>query len=743
MDEQAMLTRDLVLRLCATATEFDQQWIRSERKIVVPFTAPRDTDLVDAIVAAGRALGVQRLLMCRTSGQYAYEPVTDVAADTDALVDVIRGWGDTPTDFLIAVEDTSAAVLVTATTLTVAAGPEVFVRELVGRDIAAARADFAREAREEHDSDLIRAAHRYDCLELGGRHSRKERGPGPDLAERFTTSIDSLRRNAPRTVSALRTARGMWGWITVALLIPAAVLVPAAPAVLALTVTMLWLLVQLAWLSRSRTVGFAALMRALLAGALVTVPIVAAELALAAAVGLSADSPLAYAYIAVPVEEIGKLAPMVLLWLVARRRFQRFAAVDFLLLAAASGAGFQLAEQALQILPAGAQGLAFTPAQGMFTFLPGGIDVPGAGVHFSGHAVITGLVGAALGLAVVGSRVYGAWLWLLPPLALGAAALEHLAFNAMLAGLQPTTLTAVVFGLYGRGAATVGLLLVLLVVAVVMDYRLTRTAADVTPPLPGRPPLAGLVRRAHTRAVRVRVRIPGDIVPLFRRYGLAWARFPVTLAEAASAMLHEFTLMIVAASRGPATLCRTWRFLRQRREYAMGAARANGRPWRRMPPVAELGAVEEWLSARLGAATGAVAVTTAASLAVVLVPWAAVTATAVTAPPEDGGAYALASLRMAESWFTGLSEGTRTWLWLGTAALVGLLAVGWNVPHAHPSMRHFLREPRANISGFLGALAPGQLPYAIVGVAGMALPASTTRLLKPEERRAPFAPTGP
>ncbi|GAA3758779.1 hypothetical protein HDA32_004928 [Spinactinospora alkalitolerans] len=730
MDEQAMLTRDLVLRLCANATELDQGWIDADRKVVAPFTASRDTALIDAIIAGGRALGVDRLLICRTRAEHAYEPVTEVPADVGSLVGVIRGWGNEPTDFLVAVEDLSAAVLVTAGELTVAAGPDDFVREFVGADIARARADFADEARDERDADLVRAAHRYGCLEQGGKHARGARGPGPDLAERVTARAESARTGSPRAVAALRALRGAWGWAMVLVLILAMVFVPGVPGAAPVVLAMLWLLAQLAWLARSRTLSYATLVRMLALGALAAWPIALAELAIAGAVGLPADGLYAYAYVAVPVEEIGKLAPLLLFWLVARRRFKRFAAVDHLLLAAASGAGFHLAEQAVRAVVLADVTDVLAPQIGLLTLLPGWIDVPSAAVRFSGHAVTTGLVGGAIGLAVVGRRQYGAWLWILPPLALGAAALEHLSFNAALVGLDPTPLTAFVFTLYGSGVATRWLLLLLLVLAVIMDYRLARLAAGLTPRLPGRASLAGLTRWAHGRAVRVRVRVPGDIAPVFRRFALAWARIPATLAETAATILHEFAVAAVAASRGPATLCRTWRFLRRRREFAMGAARAEGRPWRRVPSRGVLSETENRLATALGVGPKAAA---AMAVAPVAVPVASMAAHPLItgAAPHTGGAYAAMSVRALTDWFGALPADTRPWVWAGAVALTSLLVSGWGLPRAHPSLRHFLRDPRGTVAGFLGALAPGQIPYAVVGLAGLALPKSIDRLLKP------------
>jgi hypothetical protein len=118
MEEQAMLARDLVLRVCAGATELDPQWIRVDGKVTTPFLVPRDRNLVRAVIAAGRSMGVERLLVCRTRPEFSYEPVTEIPLHTDTLIDLVRGWGPDPTDFLVCVEDFSAAVLITADDLT-------------------------------------------------------------------------------------------------------------------------------------------------------------------------------------------------------------------------------------------------------------------------------------------------------------------------------------------------------------------------------------------------------------------------------------------------------------------------------------------------------------------------------------------------------------------------------------------------------------------------------------------------
>lgn len=729
MDEQAMLTRDLVLRLCDGATEFDLGWLASEDKAVAPFLAVRDLDLIRSIVAAGHKLGVHRLLICRTRSEFAYEPVTEVVADERALLEHIQSWGREPTDFLVAVEDLSAAVLVTASRLTVAAGPPDFVRELVGPDISRVRNRFAAEAREPEDEDneLVRAAVRYGCIDAGDDPPP----PTADPAERLTRRRAAEVSDQSRRLTLARAVRGSVAWVLLTLVVLAAVfgsvslLVPVAASAV-------WLVVQLSLLSRSRTVTFAGLLRMLVLGAACVVPVALAERGLAAALGMTPTDPYAYAYVAVPVEELGKLLPLLLVWLVAWGRWRRLAAVDYLLLAAAAGAGFWLVEQSAHII--GFQdhpGYASAPAGwldlGLFTLLPGGVELVDAGIRFSGHAVTTALVGAAFGLAAVGARQYGRWLWLLPPAALGWAALEHMSYNAVLAGLETTAVTSTIFTVLGSGYATRWVLLLLLLTAVVLDYRMARQADAVTPRLPGRTPLAAPRRWAHGRAIRMRVRIPPDIARPFQRAAYAWARLPVTLVEALAIMCHELAVQVVAASRGPAPLVKAWRYVRLRREYAMGAARAGGRVWRRYPPRAQLRESESQLATILGvdsgpgaAAVAGVAVGLMAALG--LVP-------AVAAEPSGGGAYVALSLEAARAWMADQSLGQQVWLVVGVAALLGFFTLGWALPGRLPRANRVVREPYRQLGVCMGALAPGQLPYGAAALLGLLLPRRVDRLL--------------
>lgn len=720
MEEQAMLARDLVLRVCAGPTELDPDWIRADGKVTTPFLVPRDRNLIGAIVAAGRAMGVQRLLVCRTRAEFSYEPVTEVPLDTDTLIDLIRGWGAEPTDFLVCVEDFSAGVLVTADELTVAAGPADFVRELVGADIPQVRADFGARARAEGGARLTRAAQLYNCAEAGARHARTPRGPGPDLAERVVRGVERFRARSSRGVRALRALRGAWAWLMVGALLLAPVFVPSLGVALPALLLTVLLLCQLAWLARSRTVSFATLMRMTALGALLVWPLALVQSAVLELLGAEPYGVFGYTYAAVTVEELGKLIPLVLLALVARHRMRRMAAVDFLLLAAASGAGFQFAEHLL-IQVASDQGVVSTGL-----FLPGATTVSGPDGQvlavFAGHAVTTGLIGAALGLAVVGRR-HGGWLWLLPPAALTLAFLDHLNLNAQLADAALHPASGVLHTVLGGGYLTPWFLLFALLCAVAMDHRMIAVAAETTPPLPGQPPLARLRRRAQGRTIAMRVRVPADIAPLFRRMALSWVELPVTLATMLSTIVHEFAVVAIAARRGPGPLCDALRFLRWRRANAMGEARAAGRTWRRYPSQRDLAQHASGLARGVGlAATGGV---TAGSAL-----WGMVALGDDVAVVEGAPAYALLAVDHAHSWLNIGTVTEFTWFAVILLAVLTLLVSGNSVPHTHPRIREFLRTPAANTGVVLGFLAPGQIGYGLLGLVGLVLPRRTERLLR-------------
>lgn len=716
MEDQAMLTRDLVLRVSAGPSELDPAWIRVDGKVTTPFLVPRDRNLVRAIIDAGRAMGVDRLLVCRTRPQYSYEPVTQIPLDTDVLIGLVRGWGHEPTDFLVCVEDFSAAVLVTSTELTVAAGPADFVRELVGADIPQARRRFGNRVRAEGGPELQRAAQTYRCLPASAKHARSPRGPGPDLAERLARGVTRVRENAPGTVRAARALRGAWSWLMVAALLAVPWFLPDLGVALPVLLTTYVLLFQLAWISRSRTVSFATLLRFTAVGFVLVWPLALAEGTLTGVLGLDPAGVYAHTYVAVTVEELGKLTPLLLVFVLARRRSRRLAAIDHLLLAATTGAGLQLAERLFVQIPPGAGG---PMATGGF-LLPGSGLVAGPGEEltvFAGHAVTSGLVGGALGLAIVGGR---GWLWALPVLAVAVAHLDHLAFNAQVSGAVLHPATEVVHTLLGGGSLTVAFLVLVLVGAVATDHRLIATAAESIPPLPGQPPMAPIRRWTRGRSVAWRVRVPADIAPTFRRMALWWVELPTVLATTVSMIVHEFTVALIALRRGPAVYCDTLRLLRWRRANAMGEARSRGREWRHYPSEDELTRGARDIARRIGlAATGGI--TGGVALALVL-PLA-------DTPTESGGAYAFSAFTYLQRWWAELGAVDQVWVVIALVAVLSLLTVGNGVPYAHPRAGSFLRTPTANTGAVLGMLAPGQVGYAVPSLLGLVLPRRVDGLL--------------
>src|SRR5690606_3166520 len=155
--------------ICATATEFDLDWIEFDRKIVAPFTAARDTSLIERITATAAAVGVDHVLISRPRSEYAYEPAIQVPAATSSRSGVLGSGGEPPTDVRGGLAGVPAAALVTAEELSVAAGPADYVAAFVGADVGRARAEFAETAHTRNDPGLRQAAVRYGCRDPAGR----------------------------------------------------------------------------------------------------------------------------------------------------------------------------------------------------------------------------------------------------------------------------------------------------------------------------------------------------------------------------------------------------------------------------------------------------------------------------------------------------------------------------------------------------------------------------------------------
>lgn len=236
---------------------------------------------------------------------------------------------------------------------------------------------------------------------------------------------------------------------------------------------------------------------------------------------------------------------------------RRMSAADFAVAGAAAGAGFNLAEDLMRRVATepGLLDMLYTedgyPSNYGLTLLPGWWNAQD-GVGFGGHGVNTALVAAGIGVAVVCRGRFG-WRWLLPFGLLGWVVFGHMQYNNATVlgdGPIPDWLVSVWTAL-GGGQADRFLLLGLLIVAVVVDYRVIRTVEGRVPALPQRlppPPPAGTP--------------PAPVPPPPSRIGHELRTFGVALR-------HGFGILVLAL-----------RTAREQRELAIGVYRARGRPRR-------------------------------------------------------------------------------------------------------------------------------------------------------------------
>lgn len=719
MNTQPMPTRDLVLRLCDEPNELNQSWLASGDKVALPVPVPTPhaggpprVELARAVVGMAREMGAGELLVCRTRAEHMYDPVLRVAARVDDLARTVGAWGEQPEETLFALPDLSAAVLVTTGGIMLVAGPVPFVQAMVGPDIAAAKERFGEFAlRRGEDIGLVRLAEQYGCLEGQGD---QQATPRSDTAERLTRRAERLRENRTGLVAAFRLLRTLLAWAAVALIIVVTASVPDTSRAIPVVFGLGWLIIQLCFLARSRTVTLAVTLRVMVLGALICLPTVLVERVAVTGMGATASDPVAAVQVGAPLEEIAKLVPVGLVWLFARRRFKRFAAVDYVLLAAASGAGFQLVENIVLMLVSGPPDyrLGF-PQFGFFYLLPGWTD--GVDIRFAGHAVATGLVGACAGLAAVGARRYGRRLWLLPIAALVLVIFDHLSFDALLGGLRLVGGTDVAYAILGHGYLLRPLFLLALFFCVMLDHRAFRTVDDQVPPLPGTPRWAALERFARGIGIRIRARVPQEAAPVFHRLAGALAGFVVTFAEATVRVWHEWAVLLVALSRGGSALALALRFLRDRRELAMGAYRAAGRPRRDMPPKAEVRRTAETVIGALGLAAsvaGAVALTGAAIM------------------PRPGSAFLAAYVDPLIDWLGRHPPTEQVLTYSGGIAILVLLFCGWPLIHVRsPGRDAFLRDPRGSATEVFRDLTPGRIPYVLLWLIGLAVPRAVAVLI--------------
>lgn len=239
--------------------------------------------------------------------------------------------------------------------------------------------------------------------------------------------------------------------ITFVLMVAALAVVPGLLAALVPAAAMLGCLMVMALLGRTRTVSWRAMSLMFSVGVPWAVVVALLTRVVAGWAGVEVSDDGAGIALAAFIEEPGKLAPLVVAAMVAPGRVRRFAAVDWVLLGFALGAGFTVAEDgARRLIPPGplAQAMgenllsySLNPwTSGEFTMSSGGwttqiLDhTDASGPMIPGHQVWTMTLAAAiaLGIALWRTRWVAARLvaWAPVPAVLTLAVSDHAAYNA-------------------------------------------------------------------------------------------------------------------------------------------------------------------------------------------------------------------------------------------------------------------------------------------------------------------------
>lgn len=327
-------------------------------------------------------------------------------------------------------------------------------------------------------------------------------------------------------VSRVRAARTIGLWVAVVIVVLVSV---ALPSVVAVPLSGLLMLVTLYALARTKTLSWQAVAgmysaSILWAFVLTTVTTWVSTDLVPAAAGTSGPGTVAHDGAATAVAALGeetlKLLPLALLAVAVPGRVRRFTAVDWVLVGYACGLGFTVSEEmvrnlALEVGSAVVGFLATLLGHGAkITWWPFGrafdalVDT---GAAFGGHHVLTGLVAASVGVAVVGARrstraVHAVLWWALPVGVLALAVVDHFGYNATADGpawlsggsAVPDALRWA-FALTGFGHLRPTMLVAFFVLCQVLDARRLWPRDSVPPALA---PLQRLAARSRELGVR-------------------------------------------------------------------------------------------------------------------------------------------------------------------------------------------------------------------------------------------------
>ena len=312
------------------------------------------------------------------------------------------------------------------------------------------------------------------------------------------------RTSRSRIFLALRRVRAVAAWFALLVVLVAVAVSPTVRTALGAWIGCLSLVVCWFTLARAKTVSWALTSGVFASGMPLALLIAMVSLWVCSAAGVIPSDIAASVAVASVVEEVLKLTPLAVLALVAPGRVRRFLVSDWIVLGVAAGAAFETVEEVTRrvmllnssnsflnslFCPEGGRQLecggATTYSLSPFSGVTGDIFP----YPYAGHAVVTGLVGGAIGLGIAlwrRGRVhrggYRAALQLLAPAVplwtWWVAVVDHMGRNAsndvlwsLTGGEAPSWPVEVTASLTNNGHGRGATLLLMLALAWVIDSR--------------------------------------------------------------------------------------------------------------------------------------------------------------------------------------------------------------------------------------------------------------------------------
>jgi len=304
--------------------------------------------------------------------------------------------------------------------------------------------------------------------------------------------IEEAYHAIPARFPWIRKVYAVFAWFSLVVFLLSLLFLKDARTIFVQYLWSLYVLIQFWLIGRSKTITWRTYTAFFLAGGWVIAPLVRWVVStLNRVFGLTPSDVGSVAVLTPIVEEIFKLLPLIVFLLVARRS-SSLSFSDYVLIGAATGAGFQWIEETVRRLT----------ASGMFGY---GKTLFGTFIHWdlwalfpgqfyyardlklmaSSHAVETALVALGIGIALRlrrkmtrGARRYA---YLIPALLLFLAILDHAAWNGQ-NDFPRWILNLHAF--FGAGFQAIPMLLVLWIVAIIYDYWDLNRVREELPRLP-------------------------------------------------------------------------------------------------------------------------------------------------------------------------------------------------------------------------------------------------------------------